>query len=343
MAEAEVFQLDGTPRSSFSKQRVAEDASASSSEESEPVALQHAAASEANGQEQGSSSTVPKQPNESIELSRRAVPEVQQDPDVCSICLDEFTADDPSNSTQCGHMFHLQCIMQWAQRSQECPMCFKALRLQEESLNELLPFGEYRPPEQATPNHVLLGLEAWELDRLLARLATHGNSSSGRRSRAQRQVARASRAAAVRAAAESGNVASVLTSGGGGGAAAGRSGDGEAWSGGGSEAASPPIAVGRNGHSAAGSGADGDANSAAYPASWPPASHRRQYSREPGAGGEHDTHPASPAVDLRTRWAAVSSRAKESLSRTTSELRSFWARGSNRTGHPHGGTGGVAM
>lgn len=28
--------------------------------------------------------------------------EVEQDPDVCSICLDEFTDDDPSNSTQCG-------------------------------------------------------------------------------------------------------------------------------------------------------------------------------------------------------------------------------------------------
>lgn len=138
MAEAEVFQLDGTPRSSFSKQRLAEDAAASSSDDSEPVALRHAAAFEANGQEQGSSSDVPKQPNESIELSRRAVPvrspswsialsvwrcwrearawralhnaianylilqEVQQDPDVCSICLDEFTDEDPSNSTQCG-------------------------------------------------------------------------------------------------------------------------------------------------------------------------------------------------------------------------------------------------
>lgn len=128
-------------------------------------------------------------------------------------------------------------------------------------------------------HHPTHPLQAWELDRLLARLATHGNSSSGRRSRAQRQAARASRAAAVRAAAESGNVSSVLSGGAGGSTAAGRSGDGEAWSGGGSEAASPPIAVGRDGHNAAGSGADGDANGAAYPASWPPASHRRQYSR----------------------------------------------------------------
>lgn len=28
--------------------------------------------------------------------------QVEQNPDVCSICLDEFTDEDPSNSTQCG-------------------------------------------------------------------------------------------------------------------------------------------------------------------------------------------------------------------------------------------------
>ena len=37
-----------------------------------------------------------------IELSRRAVPVVQPEADnVCSICLDEFTADDPGQQTQC--------------------------------------------------------------------------------------------------------------------------------------------------------------------------------------------------------------------------------------------------
>ena len=30
----------------------------------------------------------------------------------------------------CRHQYHLQCIMQWAQRSRECPMCFRALQLQ---------------------------------------------------------------------------------------------------------------------------------------------------------------------------------------------------------------------
>ncbi len=39
--------------------------------------------------------------NEEIELSRRAVPVVQLDDDVCSICLDEFTAEDPEQHTAC--------------------------------------------------------------------------------------------------------------------------------------------------------------------------------------------------------------------------------------------------
>ena len=33
---------------------------------------------------------------------RFASQQVEQDPDVCSICLDEFTEEDPDNSTQCG-------------------------------------------------------------------------------------------------------------------------------------------------------------------------------------------------------------------------------------------------
>ena len=28
------------------------------------------------------------------------------------------------------HCFHLQCVMQWAQRSRECPLCFKPLQLE---------------------------------------------------------------------------------------------------------------------------------------------------------------------------------------------------------------------
>lgn len=74
---------------------------------------------------------------------------------------------------------------------------------QEDSLNELLPFGEYRPPEQDTPPSMLMGMDALELDRLLARLAVGGGGSQGRRSiRAARHAARAARHAQQAAAAE---------------------------------------------------------------------------------------------------------------------------------------------
>lgn len=30
----------------------------------------------------------------------------------------------------CSHGYHLQCIMQWAQRSRECPLCFHGLQME---------------------------------------------------------------------------------------------------------------------------------------------------------------------------------------------------------------------
>jgi hypothetical protein len=39
--------------------------------------------------------------NEDIELSRRALPVVEVEEDVCSICLDEFTNEDPEQQTVC--------------------------------------------------------------------------------------------------------------------------------------------------------------------------------------------------------------------------------------------------
>ena len=105
----------------------------------------------------------------SIDMCRRAVPVIEAEADdICSICLDEFTQEDPGMPTVCGyeigqqslirygrfprylwrgdsfgamrrHQYHLQCIMQWAQRSRECPMCFKALQLQVDS--NLIRYG----------------------------------------------------------------------------------------------------------------------------------------------------------------------------------------------------------
>ncbi|KAL9274704.1 E3 ubiquitin-protein ligase RHF2A-like protein [Drosera capensis] len=58
--------------------------------------------------------------------------------DSCSICLEEFCDSDPSTVTGCKHEFHLHCILEWCQRSSQCPMCFQAISLKDPSGQELL-------------------------------------------------------------------------------------------------------------------------------------------------------------------------------------------------------------
>jgi hypothetical protein len=45
----------------------------------------------------------------------------------CSICLDEFKNDDDictsKNNIHCPHVFHLECMMEWLMRHDECPLC----------------------------------------------------------------------------------------------------------------------------------------------------------------------------------------------------------------------------
>lgn len=44
----------------------------------------------------------------SIDPFRRAMPQLEAEEDVCSICLDAFTDDDPGNATVCGYALSLQ-------------------------------------------------------------------------------------------------------------------------------------------------------------------------------------------------------------------------------------------
>lgn len=58
--------------------------------------------------------------------------------DACSICLEDFSQSDPSTVTNCKHEFHLQCILEWCQRSSNCPMCWQPISLKDATSQELL-------------------------------------------------------------------------------------------------------------------------------------------------------------------------------------------------------------
>ncbi|KAJ4847295.1 hypothetical protein Tsubulata_038595 [Turnera subulata] len=58
--------------------------------------------------------------------------------DACSICLEPFTSQDPATVTCCRHEYHLQCILEWSQRSKECPICWQLLVLKDPASQELL-------------------------------------------------------------------------------------------------------------------------------------------------------------------------------------------------------------
>ncbi|XP_045804201.1 E3 ubiquitin-protein ligase RHF2A-like [Trifolium pratense] len=58
--------------------------------------------------------------------------------DACSICLEAFIDSDPSTVTSCKHEFHLQCILEWCQRSSQCPMCWQSISLKDPTGQELL-------------------------------------------------------------------------------------------------------------------------------------------------------------------------------------------------------------
>lgn len=49
--------------------------------------------------------------------------------DVCPTCLESYAEDNPKISSNCGHSFHLQCIVAWETRSgtRFCPICAKVM------------------------------------------------------------------------------------------------------------------------------------------------------------------------------------------------------------------------
>jgi len=42
----------------------------------------------------------------------------------CSVCINDFKKDDiVSLLTNCKHVFHTECIIEWGKYKQECPLC----------------------------------------------------------------------------------------------------------------------------------------------------------------------------------------------------------------------------
>ncbi|KAG5499269.1 hypothetical protein JIQ42_04083 [Leishmania sp. Namibia] len=48
---------------------------------------------------------------------------LSEEADMCCICLEEYTNENPMFRGACQHHFHLPCLMEWKQRSTLCPMC----------------------------------------------------------------------------------------------------------------------------------------------------------------------------------------------------------------------------
>ncbi|XVF81773.1 hypothetical protein PTKIN_Ptkin15bG0183400 [Pterospermum kingtungense] len=54
-----------------------------------------------------------------------------EEEDVCPTCLEEYTAENPKIITKCSHHFHLGCIYEWMERSENCPVCWKVMLFDE--------------------------------------------------------------------------------------------------------------------------------------------------------------------------------------------------------------------
>ncbi|KAG5063744.1 hypothetical protein JHK85_004927 [Glycine max] len=72
--------------------------------------------------------------------------------DACSICLEDFCKSDPATVTNCKHEFHLQCILEWCQRSSQCPMCWQPISLRDATSQELLEAVELERSLRDTPS-----------------------------------------------------------------------------------------------------------------------------------------------------------------------------------------------
>lgn len=49
--------------------------------------------------------------------------ESDQEKETCTICLEDFKAEEEVMLTPCNHMFHEPCIVPWVKSHAQCPIC----------------------------------------------------------------------------------------------------------------------------------------------------------------------------------------------------------------------------
>eukprot|EP00249_Psilotum_nudum_P015171 c25198_g1_i1 orf=722-1387(-) len=52
---------------------------------------------------------------------------LMDDEEICPTCLEGYDKENPKIVTQCGHHFHLGCILEWMERSNNCCVCNKEM------------------------------------------------------------------------------------------------------------------------------------------------------------------------------------------------------------------------
>lgn len=180
-------------------------------------------------------------------------------------------------------------------------------------MNELLPFGEFAPRERAPAlaPHFLMGLESWELERILHRLnVTNSHSSMAGRARRSRNRSEAVAISDV-----------ANTSSGQHRAHAGSSGREQPSS---SGAQASPAEGGLGGEPSSNMEQLGEG---AFPSSWPPASERSKLPMSPSGHYHQGSFAASrPSLNvdlraasetIRSRWQAVAGACKSSFGKFT--------------------------
>ncbi|KAI4345590.1 hypothetical protein L6164_012696 [Bauhinia variegata] len=96
--------------------------------------------------------------------------------DSCSICLDPFSTDEPATVTSCKHEYHLHCILEWSQRSKECPICWQLLVLKDPGSQKLVAAVEdeehlrSRSTNLSTSTNSRSSLERRNADHIMQRL-----------------------------------------------------------------------------------------------------------------------------------------------------------------------------